>query len=54
MPSRFSRLRDLVWTAIAAVVMGGLSVTTAVFGASAQVSLSLGVFGVILSVLTPR
>lgn len=54
MPSWFSRLRDLVWPAIAAVVMGTLSVATAVFGASAQVSLSLGIFGVIFAVLTPR
>jgi len=54
MPSWFSRMRNLVWTAIAAVVMGAMSVTTAVFGASAEVSISLGIFGVTLAVLTPR
>jgi hypothetical protein len=47
-------LRDIVWTAIAAVAMGVTSVATAVFGCSLEVSMSAGVFGLILAVLTPK
>lgn len=46
--------RDIIWTAIAAVVMGVLSVTAAVFGADLGVSTSIGVLGLIFAVLTPR
>jgi hypothetical protein len=47
-------LRDIVWTAIAAVAMGIVSVATAVFGCSLEISTSVGVLGLIFAVLTPK
>ena len=47
-------LRDIVWTAIAAVAMGIVSVATAVFGCSLEISTSFGVLGLIFAVLTPK
>lgn len=47
-------LRDIVWTAIAAVVMGVTSVATAVFGCSLEISTSIGILGLVFAVLTPK
>jgi len=54
MPDIFAVLRDLVWTAVGAVVMGVLSVAAALAGASLETVGSLGVFGIIFAVLSLR
>lgn len=54
MPDLFSRLRNVVWTSVIAVVTGVSSVASAVFGASTNVVLSLAGLSVTLSVLSSR
>ena len=53
MPSWFSRLKNLVWTAVIAVVAGLISVAAAIGGSDTKISLSFGLFGLILAVLAP-
>jgi hypothetical protein len=54
MPDWFSRLRNVVWTSVAAVVIGASSVAAALFGASTDAVIALAGLGVALSVLSTR
>jgi hypothetical protein len=50
----FSRFRGLVWTSVLAVAYGLVSIVAAFAGASVQIVVALGVFGLILASMAPR
>ena len=54
MPTFLSQLRNVVWTAIFALVAGWASLAAALFGASVQVVLGLGFYGLIMATISPR
>lgn len=54
MPDWFSRLRNVVWTAVSAVVVGLAAVTAALFGANGQITQTLAAFGLTLAILSVR
>ena len=53
-PDRVSRLRDVVWTAVVATAAGAMSVAAAAAGASTELVVSLGLYGIILAILAPK
>jgi hypothetical protein len=53
-PDWVSRLRDVVWTAVVATAAGAMSVAAAAAGASTELVMSLGLYGIILAILTPK
>lgn len=50
----FSRLSQIVWTAVAAVSFGIASFVGALLGASAELAQSLAALGLIMAILTTR
>lgn len=54
MPDWFNRLRQIVWSAVAAVVIGILSVATAFAGQTVQIVVSLTGLAVVFAVLAPK
>jgi len=54
MPDWFSRLRNVVWAAVSAVVIGFAAVATAFFGFDRGITQSLSAFGVSLAILSIR
>jgi len=53
-PDWVSRLRDVVWTAVVATAAGAMSVVAAAAGASTELVVSLGLYGIILAILAPK
>jgi hypothetical protein len=53
-PDWVSRLRDVVWTAVVATAAGAMSVAAAAAGASTELVVSLGLYGIILAILAPK
>jgi hypothetical protein len=53
-PDWVSRLRDVVWTAVVATAAGAMSVAAAAAGASTELVMSLGLYGIILAILAPK
>lgn len=47
-------MRNLVWTAVFAVVMGIIALTAAILGHSVEVVLGFGFLGVILATLAQK
>lgn len=55
MPDWLTRLRDLVWTAVAAAVLAGLSVVSALVAPERpSQALSLGLAGITMALLATR
>jgi hypothetical protein len=55
MPDWMTRLRDLVWPAVAAVVFAALSVGSALWAAERPIqALSLGLAGITMALLATR
>lgn len=54
MPDWFSRLRNVVWTAVSAVVIGVIAVATALFGSDSGLTQSLAALGLGLAILSTR
>lgn len=54
MPDLFSRLRNIVWTAVGAVVVGVTSAITALAGVEGLLPQSLAFLGLTLAVLSTR
>lgn len=54
MPTWFSQLRSLVWTAVLAVVSGIVALATAVLGGSLELIAGFGILGLILAVLAQK
>jgi hypothetical protein len=53
MPSWFSRVTNLVWTAVVAVVAGTISVAAALYGSDIKIVVGFGAFGLIMATLAP-
>jgi hypothetical protein len=49
-----NRFKNLVWTAVLAVLCAAVAVVSAVIGASAEIVTGFGLAGAILAILTPR
>lgn len=49
-----NRFKNLVWTAVLAVLCAAVAVVSAVIGANAEIVTGFGLAGVILAILTPR
>jgi hypothetical protein len=54
MPTWFSQLRNLVWTAVLAVASGIVALVTAVLGDDLELVAGFGVLGLILAVLAQK
>lgn len=54
MPTFLSQLRNVVWTALFALVAGWISLVAAVAGASIQIVAGFGFYGLIMAILSPR
>jgi len=54
MPTWFSQLRNLVWTAVLAVVSGIVALAAAVLGGSIELIAGFGVLGLIFAVLAQK
>ncbi len=54
MPNWFSRLKDLVWTSIIAVIMAICTVIAGIAGSSSETVQSLGIFALVMAILAPK
>ena len=54
MPTFLSQLRNVVWTALFALIAGCISVIAAISGASLEIVAGFGVYGLIMAILSPR
>jgi hypothetical protein len=50
----FARFGDVIWTALLSLVSGCAAVVAAIAGASIEIVAGLGLYGVILAILSPR
>ena len=50
----FARFDGVIWTALFAMLFGCASFVTAVAGASIQIVAGLGLYGLILAILSPK
>jgi len=53
-PTWFSRLKDLVWTSIVATIVAICAVIAAIFGLTSEIVQSLGIFALVMAILTPK
>jgi hypothetical protein len=50
----FARFGDVIWTALLSLVSGCASIVAAIAGASIEIVAGLGIYGIILAILSPR
>lgn len=54
MPSLLARLRNVVWTAVFALVGGCAALVAGVAGASIEAVAGIGIYAVVMAILTPK
>jgi|688.fasta_scaffold18867_7 hypothetical protein len=50
----FARFGDVIWTALLSLVSGCAALIAAITGASIEIVAGLGLYGIILAILSPR